>query len=83
MSIQRKQGLGYEVVSLSNAKKVSAHPTGDSKVRVGDVILMQVPEEEHAAISAARRERRERRVAKNPAEEQRREAMKQLGMETL
>lgn len=83
MSVNRKRALGYELVEASSDKRRSLHPSGDSRVRVGDVVLMQIPEEEHVAIQAARQEVRQKRVAKNPAEKQRRAQSENIGIQTF
>jgi hypothetical protein len=50
VDIDRFEILGFEVFTSEKAKKESSHGTADGKVRVGDQILMTMPEEDYAAL---------------------------------
>lgn len=84
LSVARKEALGFEVFIDPDLRDDEApHGTGDGRIRIGDQILMIIPEAEHAAIKIEKYERAERRrEARNPKKEAQ-EEMKKVGLTTF
>lgn len=65
--ISRKKALGFTVLSSPEANLESSTGSADSKVRLGDQILMIIPEEDYVAMQLARQDIiRKRRLARDP-----------------
>lgn len=61
VDIQRAEALGWTVFIDEDAKKETPTQAADNKVKLGDQILMIIPEEEYVGNWIAIRERREAR----------------------
>lgn len=65
--IKLAEAMGWKLFVDKKAGKASSTGTSDGIVRVGDQVLMMIPEEDYVAILMARDERRrERRRARDP-----------------
>ena len=70
LDIKKYEALGYRVETEAGK---GAHGTGDSRRRVGDVILMSCDRDRYDLIEEVRREQRKKRLS-SPVEEYKRRA---------
>ena len=59
--VPRYESMGFRVWHDPDAAEEGSHRTGDTRVRVGDCILMVIPKEDFAVMDKVRQDRRRRK----------------------
>lgn len=65
--IDRAKAIGFRLEEKSEEEtEATSHGAGDTRIRIGDVVLMSIPKEDHEIIQEIKAEKRARRLESDP-----------------